>query len=85
MSEDIYAWHKNEYAYKRKVPKKIDQDRSSGIYYKVDVLIPWFDGQHKMHEDADVILSFMGPEPIEYWRRSIASYQMSLPLEEAHK
>lgn len=83
--QDIYTWHKNPDFKKRKVPEEIHKDRQNGLFYNVDVLIPWDGDQYKMYEDSPVILSFMGNEPIAYWRRSIASYQLSLPFEEEKK
>jgi hypothetical protein len=80
--EKMYQWRKNRYEFKRRLPKKIRNDNAKGIYYNVDVAVRTDNGGlFKIYENAPAILSFIGHEPIAYWRRAIASYQMELPLD----
>lgn len=78
----MYDWLKNSYEMTRKLPDEISEDRANGIFYNVDVLVRGLNGSHRMYENTSPILTFIGPEPIAYWRRAIASYQQSLPFDE---
>jgi hypothetical protein len=76
--EKIYQWRKNRYKGYRRFPQKIRNDLAKGLHYNVDVLIATLDPKvFKMYENTSPTLSFIGMEPISYWRRSIASYQTS--------
>lgn len=80
--EKIYEWRKNRFKNKRRLPQKIRNDNDKGIYYNVDVAIPTITPNvYKIYQDSPAILSFMGHEPIAFWRRSIASYQAELEFE----
>ena len=78
----MYQWRKNRYEYKRRLPQKIRNDRQKGLFYNVDVAIRGDNGLFKIYEDASPIISFIGFEPVAYWRRSISSYQASFDFGE---
>ena len=80
--EKMYFWKKNRFENRRRLPQKIRNDNAKCLHYNVDVAIRWLDGTWRIYENTSPILSFIGPEPIAYWRRSISSYQASFDFGE---
>ena len=78
--QKMYVWRKNRYERQRRLPDKIRNDRQKGLFYTVDAAVRGENGLFKIYENASPIICFIGYEPIAYWRRSIASYQMEMDV-----